>query len=168
MLKSQRRMIEIVVSPEVGVVNTYKIVTMIRATTERDYTQVCSLLQSESLPIIDLEKDLPHFFVKTVDGEIVGSIGLEHYGQSALLRSMIVSPDFRNKGIASELVNQLTGYAKEHGVKKLFLITNTAENYFQKLGFMKITREEVEKEVLQSREFNGLCPASSAIMVKQL
>ena len=141
---------------------------MIRLTTERDFTEVCSLLQSESLPTIDIAKGLPHFFVKIIDEEVVGSIGMEHYGQSGLLRSMIVNPAFRIKGIANQLVNQMTLYAKGLGVKKLFLITNTAEDYFQSLGFMKIPREEVEKEVLQSKEFNGLCPASSAIMMKQL
>jgi len=141
---------------------------MVRPTTEMDYTQVCSLLQSESLPTIDLERDLPHFFVKTINEEIVGSIGMEHYGESGLLRSMLVRPTFRNKGIASELVNHLSHYAKDRGVRKLFLITNTAEDYFQRMGFTKVLREKVEKEVLQSKEFNGLCPASSAIMMKEL
>lgn len=141
---------------------------MIRATTEQDYPRVCTLLQSEDLPTIDLDKHLPHFFVKTINDEIVGSIGMEHYGQSGLLRSMIVGLSFRNKGIASELVNKLTQYARDQGLKKLFLITNTAEDYFQKFGFIKVSREQVEKEVLQSKEFNGLCPASSAIMMKQL
>jgi len=141
---------------------------MIRPTTEMDYSQVCSLLQSENLPDSDLQSNLPHFFVKTINEEIVGSIGMEQYGHSGLLRSMIVSPAFRNKGIASELVNQLTQYARDHGVRKLFLITNTAENYFQRLGFVKITRDKVETEVLQSKEFNGLCPASSSIMMKHL
>src|SRR6185295_8794074 len=116
----------------------------------------CSLLQSESLPTIDLERDLPHFFVKTINEEIVGSIGMEHYGESGLLRSMLVRPTFRNKGIASELVNHLSHYAKDRGVRKLFLITNTAEDYFQRMGFTKVLREKVEKEVLQSKEFNGL------------
>jgi amino-acid N-acetyltransferase len=141
---------------------------MIRSTTEQDYPRVCSLLELENLPTIDLDKNLPHFFVKTINEEVVGSIGMEHYGQSGLLRSMIVGPAFRNKGIASELVNKLTQYAKDQGLKKLFLITNTAEEYFQRFGFIKVSREHVEQEVLQSKEFNGLCPASSAIMVKQL
>jgi len=141
---------------------------MVRPTTERDYAEVCSLLQSESLPTIDLDRNLPHFFVKTIEEEIVGTIGMEHYGESGLLRSMLVRPSFRNKGIALELVNYLTHYAKDYGVRQLFLITNTAENYFQTLGFTKIPREKVAKEVLQSKEFNGLCPASSTIMMKQL
>lgn len=141
---------------------------MVRPTTEQDYGEVCSLLQSENLPTIDLERNLPHFFVKTMNEVIVGSIGLEYYGASGLLRSMLVRPQFRNKGIAFELVNHLSHYAKDRGVRKLFLITNTAEDYFQRLGFTRIPREEVEKEVLQSKEFNGLCPASSAIMMKQL
>jgi N-acetylglutamate synthase-like GNAT family acetyltransferase len=141
---------------------------MIRPATEQDYPQVCALLQSESLPIIDLEKELPHFFVKMQNDSIIGSIGLELYERSALLRSMIVNPANRNKGIASELVHELASYAKEKGVKNLFLITNTAENYFQKQGFIRIERENVEKEVLQSKEFNGLCPASSVIMMKKI
>ena len=141
---------------------------MIRATTEKDYNHVCLLLQAESLPTIDLPTDLRNFFVKTVDGRIVGSIGMEAYGESGLLRSMAVDSAFRNKGIASELVSELTRHAKGLRVRKLFLITNTAEEYFKKFGFVKVVRESVDKEVLQSREFNGLCPASSAIMMKQL
>jgi N-acetylglutamate synthase-like GNAT family acetyltransferase len=141
---------------------------MIRPATEQDYSQVCALLQSESLPIVDLEKELPHFFVKMENDGIVGSIGLELYERSALLRSMIVNPAYRNKGIASELVHELASYAKGKGVKNLFLITNTAENYFRKQGFIRIERENVEMAVLQSKEFNGLCPASSVIMMKKI
>ena len=143
-------------------------ILMIRATTQQDYARVCSLLQSESLPTIDIAKDLQHFFVKTIGGEIVGSIGMEQYGQSALLRSMIVNPAFRNQGIASELVKTLTQYAQDRGVKNSFLITNTAEKYFQRFGFITIDKDLVEKAVLHSKEFNGLCPSSSAIMMKQL
>ena len=141
---------------------------MIRPTTKLDYSKVCALLQSESLPTVDIETDLPHFFVKTENDEIVGSIGLELYGRSALLRSMMVLPAHRNKGIASGLVQELTHYAKTKGVHQLFLITNTAENYFQKQGFIRIPRENVETIVLRSKEFNGLCPASSAIMMKKI
>jgi len=100
--------------------------------------------------------------------EIVGSIGMELYGQSALLRSMAVASDHRSKGIAKALINELMAYAKEKRVSDMFLITNTAEQYFQRVGFKKIPREEVKEVVLQSKEFNGLCPASSAIMMKEL
>ena len=141
---------------------------MIRSATEKDYLTVRDLLQSESLPTIDLDRNLSHFFVMTDENEIVGSIGMEVYEDSALLRSMVVSSSHRNKGIASALVTELTRYAREKNVTTIYLITNTAEEYFKKAGFKSIPREEVKDSVLQSQEFNGLCPTSSAIMMKHL
>jgi amino-acid N-acetyltransferase len=141
---------------------------MIRPATSSDYPRICQLLQSESLPSIDLPNELPHFFVKTERNEIVGTIGLELYGGAALLRSMIVHPTYRNMGIASELIDELTHEAKKERVHHLFLITNTAEEFFRRKGFHKVDKKDVHEEVLQSQEFNGLCPASSAIMMKEI
>lgn len=141
---------------------------MIRFATSEDYDKLCHLLEAEKLPIVDLNKELPHFFLKTVEDKIVGSIGLELYGNSALLRSMMVIPDHRNEGIASELVGKLLSYAKENGVGNVYLITNTAEDFFSRKGFIKIERSKVNKEILSSQEFNGLCPSSSAVMLMQI
>ena len=165
MPKSLQRTKENVASPAMVVVNTFH---MIRSATANDYLAVSALLESETLPTADLDPHLSHFFVMTEGNEVVGSIGLELYGDSALLRSMVVSSGHRKKGIAIALINQLTGYAKERNVGAIFLITNTAENYFKKLGFHNIRREDVDQRVLTSKEFNGLCPASSAIMMKHL
>ena len=141
---------------------------MIRPATANDYSRVCDLLQSENLPTIDLPKDLPHFFVKTDSEGIVGIVGLELYGGAALLRSMIVLPFYRNKGVASELIDELTLNAKKENVHSIFLITNTAEEFFNRKGFRKVERRNVDERVLQSQEFNGLCPASSAVMMKEI
>ena len=141
---------------------------MIRFATSKDYDTLCHLLETEKLPTVDLNKELPHFILKTVEDKIVGSIGLELYGNSALLRSMMVIPDHRNEGIASELIGKLLAYAKENGVRNVYLITNTAEDFFSRKGFIKIDRSKVSEEILSSQEFNGLCPSSSAIMIMEL
>ena len=141
---------------------------MIRPATASDYPQVCDLLQSESLPTIDLPNGLPHFFVKTERNVIVGAIGLELYEGAALLRSMIVLPSYRKMGVASELIEALTIDAKKERVQYLFLITNTAEAFFTRKGFHRVEKKDVQEGVLQSQEFNGLCPASSAIMMKEI
>ena len=132
------------------------------------YKEVCDLLSVEKLPTEDLHPELPNFLVAENNGKVIGSIGLEKYNDSALLRSMIVESTHRNEGIASRLVNELIQHAISNDVKSLYLITNTAETYFAKKGFIKIERDNVAPEVLQSKEFNGLCPASSTIMFKQL
>ena|ERR1700730_4485339 len=141
---------------------------MIRPAMPNDYEDVCRLLATENLPTSDLPKELPDFFVIFKDNKIIGSIGLEVYGAAALLRSMIVLTDYRGKGTASLLVNQLISHAKAKGIRKLYLITNTAEKYFERKGFEKIERTQVDAPVLVSREFNGLCPASSTLMMKRI
>ena len=58
--------------------------------------------------------------------------------------------------------------AAEKGINNVYLITNTAQDYFEKKGFNQISRKEVAEPVLASKEFNGLCPASSVIMFKAI
>jgi amino-acid N-acetyltransferase len=133
-----------------------------------DFSSVCALLESEQLPVSDLRKDMEHFFLAIVGDTTVGSIGLDPYGTSGLLRSMIVLPEFRKMGIAAHLVETLETHAKRQSINELFLITNTAEHFFSKMGFRKIQRDQLPDNVASSAEFNGLCPTSSSIMKKSI
>ncbi len=133
-----------------------------------DFSSVCALLESAQLPTADLRQDMAHFFLAIIGDDTVGAIGLDPYGSSGLLRSMIVQPEFRNMGIAAHLVETLEAHAKKEGVEELYLITNTAEQFFAKIGFKKIQRDQLPDAVAGSAEFNGLCPASSTIMKKKI
>jgi len=135
---------------------------------EKDFETVCKLLLQENLPIADLNPLLENFFIAVEDNKITGVIGMDRYGKDGLLRSAIVQKEYRNKGIAAALVARLFDEAAKQGVSTLYLITNTAAAYFEKKGFKKITKAEVAPAVLESKEFNGLCPASSIIMVQKL
>ena len=134
----------------------------------QEYKQVYQLLQEENLPVVDLNPVLENFFVAMDNNILAGVIGMDRYGNNGLLRSAVVQKDYRNSGIAGSLVNQLFNCAKEQGVTTLYLITNTAVEYFKRKGFVTTTRDSVPDSVLQSKEFNGLCPASAVIMTLQL
>jgi amino-acid N-acetyltransferase len=134
----------------------------------KDFDKICQLLSEEKLPTEDLNPLLEHFFVAVEENEITGVIGMDKYGNAGLLRSAIVTKAHRNSGIATALVDQLFDYAKQQQVSTLYLISNTAEKYFEKRGFHRIERNEVPETVLQSKEFNGLCPTSSVIMTRKL
>ncbi|ULQ55690.1 arsenic resistance N-acetyltransferase ArsN2 [Flavihumibacter rivuli] len=140
----------------------------IRPAVAEDLGQLVKLLEAQPLPTEDINPALPHFFVSELDNRIIGAIGLECYGPSGLLRSMVVDAEFRKNGIAGKLVSQLEEYARTMGVEQLYLITNTAETYFSAKGFVKVDRSVVAEPVLGSREFNGLCPASAVIMTKAI
>lgn len=129
-----------------------------------NFDAVCALLSENNLPFSDLNPVLDNFLIALDEGKVVAVMGIDRYGAAGLLRSAAVSASHRNTGLASTLLQRLLEAARQGGLTNLYLITNTAENYFSKKGFVKISRNEVPEAVLQSKEFNGLCPASSAIM----
>ena len=139
-----------------------------RRAIDKDLPAILSLLKEAGLPTMDIKPGIQEFFIGEKDKRIVGVIGMESYNDIALLRSMAVSGDNRNGGIASHLVEELLSYAGLKGMRKIYLVTNTAELYFRKKGFRKIEMKDVDKHLESSAELNGLCPASSVIMVKSL
>ena len=130
--------------------------------------QIISLLEKEKLPKDDLPSVLEHFFIVESGDNIVGAIGLEKYGNYGLLRSMVVDQQFRNKSIASQLVQALEKHAISIGIGEIFLLTETADKYFNKKGYKQIEREEVPKRVQESSEFTSVCPVSAIVMKKSL
>ena len=129
---------------------------------------VIALLLSEKLPVEDLPTSLDHFFVARNEDKVIGAIGLEQYGNYALLRSMVVHKEHRNKHIASMLVEQLEYYGKTLGISDMYLLTETAPVYFQQKGYQKINREEVPAALQASSEFSHVCPVSAIVMKKEL
>jgi amino-acid N-acetyltransferase len=126
---------------------------------------ITTMLIAEKLPVDDLPKTLDNFLVATEDGKLIGVIGLEKYDDYGLLRSLAVLPDYRNKGVAAQLIGHLE---KSTGLKELYLLTETASKYFAGKGFQKITRDEVPEGVKMSSEFSHVCPVSAIVMKKSI
>ncbi len=140
----------------------------IQAAAPSDYHSVCELLSKHKLPIEDINRDLSHFFIVKQHGLPIGVIGMEQYGEFGLLRSMATDPAYRNNGIASSLVAALFNYGKRLGLKEMYLLTETAENYFSNRGFQKINREDTPAALKQSAEFTHLCPSTAVVMKKEI
>jgi amino-acid N-acetyltransferase len=127
-------------------------------------TELRSLLQSQNLPDSDLTSDLSWFMGAYDDSGLVGSVGLEVYDHCALLRSLAVKDSQKNSGIGGELTGKIIEKAKEKGIREIYLITNTAEKYFEKKGFLKIERNEVPQEIRETQQFSAICPSSASVM----
>lgn len=147
-------------------------VTSISSAKKSNLSQILALLQLVNLPIEGVAEHLNDFFIireaNRIAGNILGCVGLEIYGGSALLRSVAVRPEYQGEGYGKDLTDRAIQYARKKGVKALFLLTDTAENYFTRAGFVKVERDEVPPEVKQSVEFTSLCPLSSACMMKKI
>ncbi len=128
-----------------------------------------ALLAAEGLPVIDLtDGHLEHFFFTGSDGSPTALVGLEMCGTDALLRSLVVGPNARSKGVGSALVRHAEDYAASCHVQAIYLLTTTAESYFERLGYRRVDRAQAPRSIRSTREFASLCPASSAFMIKQL
>ncbi len=131
--------------------------------------KVMNLLAACSLPHADItEKKLQHFFGCGPDGDPRGVVGVELYGDVALLRSLAVDERARGKGCGRRLVQEAERYAARSGVKRVYLLTTTAERFFQTLGYAKVERESAPDAIRGTTEFSSLCAVSAVVMAKDL
>jgi amino-acid N-acetyltransferase len=137
---------------------------IIRAATPADAVPVRELLRTASLPVDGIPDDLAHFLVAERAGRVMGAIGLEPYGDAALLRSAVVHPELRGTGVGERLVRTLLADARASQVRTIILLTTTAKAWFPRFGFTRITRAEVPTAIHASAEFRGACPASAVVM----
>lgn len=98
----------------------------------------------------------------------MGLVGLELYGREALLRSLVVRQLERGKGLGLALVRHAEAYAASRGVRSMYLLTLTAETFFQRLGYARLDRSAAPASIQRTSEFASLCPASSAFMMTVL
>lgn len=129
---------------------------------------VVNLLKEADLLTEDLPDGLRNFLLAKQDGMLVGVAGLELFGPVGLLRSVAVNPTHQGKGIAGQLVGQLLAGADERGLREVYLITTTADHYFDRYGFEPVNREQVPEAIQQTRQFSGLCPSSAVVMKRNL
>lgn len=130
---------------------------------------VKKLLASAQLPTTDITPErMEHFFGAWEGSDLAGVVGIEPFGSVALLRSLAVVASKCRSGVGSELLIQVERYATKQGVRSLFLLTTTAETYFEKRGYARISREIAPEAIRNTMEFTNLCPASAALMMKHI
>jgi amino-acid N-acetyltransferase len=133
------------------------------------FTEVVQLLEGVALPTADLiDEHMGDFFYAGPANAPVGVVGLQFYGTDALLRSLVVTKAHRTQGLGGRLVEYAEQCARERGAATIYLLTTTAESFFQARGYVVTTRESAPASIRSTPEFAGLCPASSAFLSKRL
>jgi amino-acid N-acetyltransferase len=140
----------------------------LRTANAADLESVFSLLDRSGLPTAGVADSFSQFLVAEAEGRLVGVVGLELYGESALLRSAAVEESWRGSGVGRVLVERALDLARERGIEDVYLLTTTAENYFPKFGFVCVRRDEVAQGVQSSVEFRSACPESATVMCKHV
>lgn len=140
----------------------------IRPGAEIEWVAMRELLASAGLPIDDLDTSAIEWLVADREGQLAGVIGLERYGQAGLLRSLVVNDRIRGGGLGRRLVERMELHARSQGIVQLVLLTQTADDFFSRLGYELADRQMIPASVRNSAQFSSICPASAACMCKYL
>ena len=135
-----------------------------------DLDESKKLLEKNELPTEFSSEIFQHFYIAQSDDDskILGLIGLESKQSVGLLRSLVVSDSFRGRGVGVKLVKVIEKYAHSLGIKNIYLLTNTADQFFKRLGYTAIPRNILPEFIRQTAEFSSICPKSSVCMQKSL
>ena len=106
-------------------------------------------------------------FVEEIN-KVVGVGSLEVYDTVGLLRSIAVLPNSRNNGVG-KIINELVEKkAFDLGVKVLYLLTESTDEYFSSFGFSVKDRNEVPLSIMKTKQFKDLCPSTAKVMYREL
>jgi amino-acid N-acetyltransferase len=129
-----------------------------------DGQAIVQLLLKSGLPVDGLLDHMNTAIVARDEGRVVGCAALEIYADGGLLRSVAVDAAARGRGIGTQLTIAALDLATARGVPAVYLLTTTAEEFFPRLAFQRIDRQQVPASVQTSVEFRSACPSTAIVM----
>jgi amino-acid N-acetyltransferase len=138
------------------------------AATGSDLPAIQALLADCHLPVDGLESLAENSLMAKMDSRLVGTVSLEPYGRSALLRSLAVARDCRGRSLGQSLCARMVSRARLLGVGQLYLLTADAERYFTALNFKRIQWSEAPTQIQATSQFRSVCPKSAVCMARDI
>lgn len=135
-----------------------------------DYPAIRELLQATNLPVDDLsEQDVwPECLITKSEQVIVSTGALAQHGEFGLLRSLATRQDFQARGLGSKILQGLEARALSRGIKVLYLLTETAADWFQRRHYEFQDRACVPAAIAKLPQFSMICPTSASCLRKVL
>lgn len=133
-------------------------------------TEVVELLKEADLPTEDLVEGQSGAIFHGIfdDHTLCAVVAIEPHGNLALLRSLAVKTQHQGNGFGQALVSHAVEVAQRSGVDALYLLTTSSSHFFQRLGFSIVERDEVPTLIRKTSQFSTLCPATCAVMRREL
>lgn len=131
--------------------STYRL----RPAVEADQRTIRALIRSVGINPMGL--DWPRFWVAVDDQErIVGCAQVKEHGDGAReLASVAVRPEWRKRGVASDLIRHLMA---EHGPPLWLTCRSSLTGFYTRYGFIEVTDDQVMPRLLRRvrRLMNGV------------
>lgn len=131
-----------------------------------DRAELDALLTAAQLPLDGLDAWFPHdVVVARLGGRIVGAAALERWGDTALLRSVVVDEAHRGQHLAAALVTNRIGVARADGLAAMYLLTTSAAPFFERFGFARVERSGLPRALGASTQL-ALSACSTAVAMQ--
>ena len=140
---------------------------LIRPAVASDLDSARQLLESAGLPVVDLDAAYLALCAEK-DEQCQGVIGIENFGDVALLRSLVIPAVARGAGVGAALVAALESTAAAAGVNEMWLLTIDADAFFARLGYRQRERADAPAAIQTTQEFSALCPGDATLMSRRL
>lgn len=135
----------------------------VRATRPEDLDAVRGLLEAAGLD--PAEGDDPSTAVVAGEDEVVATAAADVRGAEAYLRSVAVRPDLRGQHLGVLVAAGAVRRVVAAGARRAWLLTETAERFFARLGFERVERNDVPSWILERATH---CAETAAAMRREL
>jgi len=126
----------------------------LRGARAEDLSAIDALIMAEHLPAFRTGEFLDTFWLLENEGRPLGCVGLEVFGEAALLRSVITGPELRGQGYGDVLVGKAFDEARKRGVRTLYLFTLDKAPFFARHGFERCTMDDFEPAARQCSQYS--------------
>lgn len=127
----------------------------IRPAKRSEAVEIAELLQRSKLVREEIsDKSCSSFFTLRNERGLAGCVALEVLGDDGILRALAIDTESRGVGYGWMLADMAVSHARYRGVKRIYLLTATASDFFAtKLGFRIIDPSTVSSRVSASAAF---------------
>ena len=101
--------------------------------------------------------------VADAGGELVATATAFHLPEATVLRAVAVRQDVRGRGVGTLVVAGTARAAAERGARLLVAFTETAERFFERLGFTAVDRDALPESVRSSEHAGGECSSATPL-----
>lgn len=116
---------------------------MIRKITDNDRKIIYQILEKEFNTIYKEDNSFSNWYIYELDHQIIGFINYDSIYEQAELEYIYVLPEYRNKGIATKLLEKMIDDLQSKNIKSITLEVrcnnDEAIKFYEKNGFKTVT-----------------------------
>ena len=116
--------------------------------------------------VSELSNPLAVFRVAEIGGQVAGYVGMQHIVDEGYICNIAVFPQYRQRGVATQLMEALHQYARENDMVSLSLEVREsniiAQQFYEKFHFETVGKRKrfysnpTEDALIMTRTFGGL------------